>query len=79
MPPIESNSAAQLRSIVSRIERLNTEIASLQDDVKDIYAEAKSNGFDVKALRQVVAERKKDAAKRDEQLTMFDLYWQAVA
>lgn len=73
-----SASAAQLRSIVQRIEQLESEKADLQEDIADIYKEAKGNGFHVPAIRQVIAERKKDAEKRAEQLSMFDLYWSAV-
>lgn len=71
-------SAGQLKTIVARIERLNDEISGLQDDVKDIYKEAKSNGFDVAAIRKVVAERKKDASEREAQMSMFSLYWDVV-
>lgn len=73
-----SHAAAQLRSIVDRIERLNAEIAGLQEDVRDIYKEAKGNGFHVPALRKVVAERKKDADRRAEEGAMFAMYWDAV-
>lgn len=68
----------QLRSIVERIERIQAEIDELNADKRDLYAEAKGNGYDVKALKAVVAARKKDAAERDEQEALFDLYWNAV-
>lgn len=68
----------QLRSIVERIERIQAEIDELNADKRDLYAEAKGNGFDVKALKAVVSARKKDATERDEQEALFDLYWNAV-
>lgn len=68
----------QLRSIVERIERLEEEKQSLVDDVKEVYAEAKANGFDVATLRQVVRLRKKDAAERMEAEALLDLYLHAL-
>lgn len=68
----------QLKSIVERIERIEDEIAEHQEDRKEVYAEAKSNGFDVKTVRRVVALRKKDAAEREEEETMLDLYLHAM-
>ncbi|MBR6356304.1 MAG: DUF2312 domain-containing protein [Alphaproteobacteria bacterium] len=59
--------ASRLRSLVERIERLEEEKRELQSDIRDIYAEAKSAGFDVKALRTVLKLRKMNAADRDEQ------------
>ena len=59
--------ASRLRSLVERIERLEEEKKELQSDIRDIFAEAKSAGFDVKALRTVVKLRKMNAADRDEQ------------
>lgn len=68
----------QLKSIVERIERLEEEKKAIADDVRDIYAEAKGNGFDVKVLRQVVSLRKKDLTERQEQDAVRDLYMQAL-
>jgi uncharacterized protein (UPF0335 family) len=68
----------QLQSIVERIERLGEEIKGLQDDQKDVYAEAKGNGFDVKALRKVVAMRKLDPAQRAEQAAVLETYMHAL-
>jgi uncharacterized protein (UPF0335 family) len=68
----------QLQSIVERIERLGEEIKGLQDDQKDVYAEAKGNGFDVKALRKVVAMRKLDPAHRAEQAAVLETYMHAL-
>jgi uncharacterized protein (UPF0335 family) len=70
--------AQQLTSIVERIERLEEEKRALAEDIKEVYAEAKGNGFDVKILRKVVAVRKQDAAERVEQETLLDLYLTAV-
>jgi uncharacterized protein (UPF0335 family) len=71
-------SAAQLKSIVERIERLEEEKAGLADDIKEVYAEAKANGFDVKTIRTVVRLRKLDSAERQEQDALLDLYLQAL-
>lgn len=70
--------AEQLASIVSRIERLEDEKKNLSDDIKDVYAEAKSNGFDVKTLRAVIRLRKQDRAEREEQQALLDLYLSAL-
>jgi len=68
----------QLKSIVERVERLEEEKKAIADDIRDIYAEAKGNGFDVKVLRQVVSLRKKDLTERQEQEAVRDLYMQAL-
>lgn len=73
-----STAGKQLRSIVERIERLAEEKQTLADDIKEIYAEAKGNGFDTKTLRRVVAARKKDASERQEADALFDLYMHAL-
>lgn len=70
--------ADQLKSIIERIERLEEEKKALGDDIKDVYGEAKANGFDTKILRQVVALRKQDADERHEQDTILDLYLAAL-
>lgn len=70
--------AEQLKSYVERIERLETEIKALNDDKRDIYAEAKANGFDTKILKQVIRLRKQDADERQEQETILDLYLAAL-
>ena len=69
-----SVSAGQLRSIIERIERLEEEKKAIADDIKDVYGEAKGNGFDTKVLRQVVRIRKQDQAERQEQEALLDLY-----
>ena len=70
--------ADRLRSIVDRIERLEEERKALSSDIKDIYAEAKSAGFDVKALRQLIRIRKQEAAEVEELETLLDLYRRAL-
>ncbi|TFF27645.1 DUF2312 domain-containing protein [Jiella endophytica] len=68
----------QLRSFVERIERLEEEKKTIGDDIKDVYAEAKGNGFDTKILRRVISLRKQDADERQEQEAILDLYLQAL-
>ena len=68
----------QLKSVVERIERLEEEKAALAADIKEVYAEAKGNGFDVKILRKVIRIRKQDAAERSTEEEMLDLYLSAV-
>ena len=68
----------QLRSIVERIEQLEEEIRSLNDDKKDVYAEAKSAGFDVKIVREVVRLRREDPKDRDERGSLLDAYLHAI-
>ena len=70
--------AERLRSLVDRIERLEEERKALGADIKDIYQEAKSAGFDVKALRQLIAIRKLEAAEVEEQETLLDVYPRAL-
>lgn len=73
-----SVAADQLQSFIERIERLEEEKAGLAGDIKDVYAEAKGTGFDVKALRKIVALRKKDHAERQEEEAILELYLQAL-
>jgi uncharacterized protein (UPF0335 family) len=68
----------QLRSIVERIERLEEEKQATADDIKEVYAEAKGNGFDTKIIRQVVRIRKQDTAERQEQEALLDVYLAAL-
>jgi uncharacterized protein (UPF0335 family) len=68
----------QLQSIVERIETLEKEKAAIAADIKDVYTEAKGNGFDAKALRTIVALRKKDAAKRAEEQAILATYMSAL-
>ena len=68
----------QLRAFVERIERMEEEKAAIGADIKEIYAEAKGNGFDTKILRKIVAIRKQDAKERAEQEAMLDIYMHAL-
>ncbi len=70
--------ADQLRSIIERIERLEEEKQAIADDIKEVYAEAKANGFDTKTLRAVIRIRKQDSAERQEQEALLDLYLRAL-
>ncbi len=68
----------QLKAIVERIERLEEDKAAVMADLKEVFAEAKGNGFDVKTLRKVVRIRKQDRAKRQEEEALLDLYLSAI-
>ncbi|MBI0435727.1 DUF2312 domain-containing protein [Roseomonas sp. KE0001] len=68
----------RLRSIIERVERLEEERKALADDIKDIFAEAKSAGFDVKVVRQLIRLRKQEPAEIEEQETLLDLYRRAL-
>ena len=74
------NSAAQtrLKTIIERIERLEEDKAAVANDIKEVFAEAKGEGFDVKILRKVVRLRKQDKAKRMEEEAILDLYLAAI-
>lgn len=75
---VNTIAAGQLRSIVERVERLEESKAEIAADIKEVYAEAKADGFDVKALRAIVRMRKQAAAERLEQEAMLDLYKSAL-
>jgi uncharacterized protein (UPF0335 family) len=68
----------QLRTIVERIEQVEEEIKELNEAKREIYAEAKGNGFDVKIVREVIRARKEDEEKRDEADMLLDVYLQAI-
>ena len=68
----------RLRSFIERVERLEEEKAAIMNDVKEVYAEAKGEGYDVKTLRQVVRIRKMDRADRQEQEALLELYLNAI-
>ena len=74
----EAVNAGHLRAFVERIERLEEERKALGSDIKDIYAEAKSAGFDVKVVRQLITIRKKEPAEVEEAETLLDLYRRAL-
>ena len=70
--------AGQLRAFVERIERLEEEKKALAGDIKEVYAEAKGNGFDTKILRKVISIRKLEDAERQEQESLLELYLSAL-
>ncbi|MFC2953609.1 DUF2312 domain-containing protein [Marinicaulis aureus] len=70
--------ADRLRSFIERVERLEEDKAAVMNDIKEVYAEAKSDGYDVKTLRQVVRIRKMEKADRQEQEAMLELYLAAL-
>ncbi len=74
----EAVNASHLRAFIERIERLEEEKKALSDDIKDVYAEAKGNGFDVKIIRKIVSIRKQDRDKRREEEEILDLYLAAL-
>ena len=75
---LNSTAQTQLKTIVERIERLEEDKAAVMADLKEVFAEAKGNGFDVKILRKVVRIRKQDRAKRLEEDAILDLYLAAI-
>ena len=70
--------SGHLKSFIERIERLTEEKQALMDDIKDVYGEAKCNGFDVKIMKTIVKLRKLDRDKRIEEETILDLYLSAL-
>ncbi len=77
---VSSDSVAQdqLRAFIERIERMEEEKKAIADDIKEIYAEAKGNGFDTKVLRKIITIRKQDHAERMEQEALLELYMAAL-
>lgn len=75
---VENVAAAELRQLIERIERLEEEKASISDDIKDVYGEAKGRGYDTKAMRTIVRLRKKDANERIEEETVLQTYMAAL-
>ena len=73
-----SNTGAQIKSIIERVERLAEEKTELQGDITEIFAEAKSSGFDVKTIRRIIQIRKQDEAERREQEAILDTYMHAI-
>lgn len=73
-----SNSHGHLRSMIERVERLEEDKAAIHSDIKEVYAEAKANGFDPRIMRQVVRIRKMDPADREEQQALLDTYMAAL-
>ena len=75
---LNSTAQGRLKTIVERIERLEEDKAAISGDLKEVYLEAKGEGFDVKILRKVVRLRKQDKAKRQEEDALLDLYLSAI-
>ena len=75
---LNATAQAQLKSVIERIERLEEDKAAVMADLKEVYAEAKGNGYDTKILRKVVRLRKQDKAKRQEEEALVDLYLSAI-
>lgn len=78
MSDIQGTTRDQLRAIIERIERLEEEKAALTADIREVYAEAKGNGFDAKALRAIVRLRKQDMHERQEQEAILATYMVAL-
>jgi uncharacterized protein (UPF0335 family) len=70
--------AKHLRAFIERIEKLEEEKKAIADDIKDVYAEAKGNGYDIKIMRKIVSLRKQDKDKRREEEEILDLYLAAL-
>lgn len=77
-PEVGGIAADKLRSIVERIERLEEERSAIANNIKDIYQEAKSSGFDVPVVRRIIAARKKDPSEIEDQEEIFDIYRRAL-
>src|ERR1700761_5736659 len=73
-PRVGRIDATRLKSVIERIERLEEEKAGIASDIKDIYAEAKGNGFCCKTIRKIIAFGKQDASERDEAEALLDTY-----
>ena len=78
MPDIGGIAGERLRSFIERIERLEEEKRALAADIKEVYAEAKGNGFDARIMRQLIRLRRMDKDDLDEQETMLDVYKRAL-
>ena len=78
MADVGGIAGAQLKSFIERIERLEDEKRALGEDIKEVYAEAKGTGFDIKTIRQIVRIRRMDKDDLDEQETLLDLYKRAL-
>jgi uncharacterized protein (UPF0335 family) len=76
--PSTSFAKDQLKAVIERIERLEEEKKATSDDIREVYAEAKGNGFDVKALRSIVRMRKLDTDERREQQEVLETYMHAL-
>jgi uncharacterized protein (UPF0335 family) len=75
---LNATAQTRLKTIIERVERLEEDKAAVANDIKEVFAEAKGEGFDVKILRKVVRLRKQDKAKRLEEEAILDLYLSAI-
>ena len=75
---VQAEAQGKLKSFIERIERLEEDKAAVSADLKEVYAEAKGDGFDVKIMRKVVRLRKQDLAKRQEEEALLELYISAI-
>jgi uncharacterized protein (UPF0335 family) len=75
---LNTSAQGKLKSLIERIERLEEDKAAVANDLKEVYAEAKGEGFDTKIVRKVVRLRKQDTAKRQEEEALIDLYISAI-
>ncbi len=78
MPTVGGITGERLRSLIERIERLEEEKKALSDDIREVYAEAKAEGFDAKTMRQVIRLRKMEVNDRQEQEALLDTYLAAL-
>ena len=77
-PEPGTNAARRLKTFINRIEKLHEGKQEFLDDIKTVFLEAKAAGFDTKAMRKIIAERKKDATQREEEEAVLDLYKHAL-
>ena len=75
---LTSTAQGRLKSFIERVERLEEDKAAVANDIKEVFLEAKGEGFDVKILRKVIRLRKQDKVKREEEEALIDLYLQAI-
>lgn len=76
--PVENTTGAKLKSFLERIERLEDQKKEIQEDIKDVYSEAKGQGFDTKIMKKVISLRKMAKEKRQEEQELLDLYMAAI-
>lgn len=75
---MQASTKQQLKQYIERAEKLEEEVGALKDDLKNVFAEAKANGFDPKIMKKVIALRKKDKSERDEEQAVLDTYLSAL-
>ena len=78
MNDVSGVSGDRLRSFIERIETLEEAVTDLNADKSEVYKKAKGTGFDVKAMKRVIAQRRKSPDVRDEEDILFDVYWRAI-